>query len=455
MPSITGTQDNDNLTGTLEDDIIYGLGGDDIINDLDGNDVVDGGDGNDIFNDGAGTDTFRGGAGFDIFRLAGANTLVDGGLNFGAIEINGYGPPAASGYPPSSFKRGSDGLVFVIQNQGNQTITNITRYQTLRYFNDGGIASTYHLLDTKDDMSSDGDSDLIYLSRSSGELGYGHWDNNNTFVTTAIEQMDFTNWVVQGVGYIVISGDSTFPVLPDSNFIIKNELSGEFRMSAYTPSEIDVTKYYQFVPIGITDVNLDIVTMADTNGDLIDEIVWRDRRDGTIFVNKVGNLNQQVSFGSLGVYWNAPEAGDFDNDGDEDILLRNDQTGQVYIYYMQDGLKSGSSAVATFGADWNIAGTGDFNDDHFTDIALRNDVTGQLYLALMDGNGGYTGSNLGNVDLDWAIKKVGDYNGDGTGDLMWRNGTTNQVYLWAMQDGHQAVTGSAPYGYLAADQVIV
>jgi FG-GAP-like repeat len=122
---------------------------------------------------------------------------------------------------------------------------------------------------------------------------------------------------------------------------------------------------------------------------------------------------------------------------------------------MENGSVSGGINVGTFGTNWAVQGIGDFNNDGRSDIALKNTTTGQFYLLLMDAAGSYTGSNLGIIGTDWNIAKTGDYNADGTDDILWRNANTNQIYMWAMQDGHQAATGSAPYGFLTADQIIV
>jgi serralysin len=457
MADIVGTPGPDTLTGTTGNDTINGLGGNDTISDGDGVDIVDGGDGDDRIIDGPGMDTLRGGAGFDTFELSDANTLIDGGLNYGRVTINLlFAGASFRSAPPSSFRRGPNGVVSVTQNAGNQTLYNITTYETIRETTVGGAYTTNHLLDVKDDIGSDGDSDLLYFSRTAGELGYGSLFAANTLVTNVIENMDFTNWVVQGVGYVRISGSSDFRVQPDPDFIIKNVVTGEFFCNFY--SQRAFPDRYSFNSFGVTDINLDVATMADTNGDLVDEIIWRDRRDGTVTISKIDSNYQQISsssFGALGTQWQVAGASDFDNDGDEDILLRNDQNGHVYIYYMQEGAKSGSASVNVFGANWIVQGVGDFNNDNIADIALKNTTTGQFYLLLMDAAGSYTGSNLGIIGTDWNIAKTGDYNGDGTDDLLWRNANTNQIYMWAMQDGHQAATGSEPYGFLTADQIII
>lgn len=73
MPTINGTDGNDNLTGTDDDDVIDGMGGDD---------VIDGGLGADTLRGGAGNDTIR----FSAVRFSSpaptAIGLIDGGAGY-------------------------------------------------------------------------------------------------------------------------------------------------------------------------------------------------------------------------------------------------------------------------------------------------------------------------------------------------------------------------------------
>lgn len=64
-PSITGSENDDNLEGTPGDDVIMALGGNDKVFSGDGNDVICGGPGDDYLNDGIGDDQVDGGEGTD------------------------------------------------------------------------------------------------------------------------------------------------------------------------------------------------------------------------------------------------------------------------------------------------------------------------------------------------------------------------------------------------------
>jgi hypothetical protein len=80
--------------------------------------------------------------------------------------------------------------------------------------------------------------------------------------------------------------------------------------------------------------------------------------------------------------------------------------------------------------DCQIEGTGDFNGDGNDDILWRNDL-GNVVDLLGNANGSFTGNvnfNL-NPGLDWHIEGTGDFNGDGYDDILWRsdNGTVTDL----------------------------
>ncbi len=64
-----------------------------------------------------------------------------------------------------------------------------------------------------------------------------------------------------------------------------------------------------------------------------------------------------------GVNWTALGTGDFNNDGFPDILLQQNQTGQVAVWEMNDNTLVASAAIATPGVNWKPVTTGDINAD--------------------------------------------------------------------------------------------
>ncbi len=71
---------------------------------------------------------------------------------------------------------------------------------------------------------------------------------------------------------------------------------------------------------------------------------------------------------------------------------------------------------------WTIIGTGDFNGDGETDILWRN-ANGDVAIWLMNGTQVISAVDLGNVPASLTIAETGDFNGDGKTDILWRGPT--------------------------------
>ncbi len=121
--------------------------------------------------------------------------------------------------------------------------------------------------------------------------------------------------------------------------------------------------------------------------------------------------------------------GDFNHDGDAEILWRNTSTGQVSIWEMNgNALIGGGPVSANPGPAWQAIGTGDFNDDGLCDILFQNTSTGQVSVWEMNGNsisgGGPISANPG---TSWPA--IGT--GGGGSDILFQN-ASGQISIWQM-----------------------
>jgi hypothetical protein len=136
---------------------------------------------------------------------------------------------------------------------------------------------------------------------------------------------------------------------------------------------------------------------------------------------------------------------DFNADSRADILLRNTNTGENYLYPMNGtAIAAGEGYIRTVAAPWTLAGIGDFDGNGTADLLWRNTTTGENYVYFMNGTSIASEGYIRTVPLAWSVAGVADLDGDGRADILLRNTTTGENYLYPM-DGF---TIKANEGYI-------
>jgi len=180
---------------------------------------------------------------------------------------------------------------------------------------------------------------------------------------------------------------------------------------------------------GGVEIRLQSIARNDFNGDGRSDILLRN--DNGAVSNWLGTANggwfdNAVNGGSSApVSWHMAGTGDFNGDGRSDVLWRNDN-GAISNWLSTasggwtDNYANGGTSAPT---SWQIVGTGDFNGDGRDDMVLRND-NGAITNWLATPNGGWFDNYLvagTSAPTSWKIAATGDFNGDGRDDLLLRN----------------------------------
>jgi len=112
-------------------------------------------------------------------------------------------------------------------------------------------------------------------------------------------------------------------------------------------------------------------------------------------------------------------------------------------------ISSGNLAVQLDNS-WSIAGIGDFNGDGNADILWRNTTTGSQVVWLMNSSqiigSGTVVNNVGQpvpLGSNWNVVEIGDFTGDGKSDIMWRDSNTGQMVEWAL-NGATIISSGLP-----------
>jgi hypothetical protein len=182
----------------------------------------------------------------------------------------------------------------------------------------------------------------------------------------------------------------------------------------------------------------DIGGVGDFNSDGRNDIIYR-HPSGNIGVWTMNDTTESTWYyinnhGS----WDIRGVADFNGDGKDDILYRHPGNGNIGLWYMNGTaetswtlVKNPSGAAANHGLQWDIGGVGDFNNDGQNDILYRHS-SGNIGVWYMNGASETTWHLIGNHGPSWYVKGVADYNNDGHVDILYRNSGNGNVGVWLM-----------------------
>ena len=190
---------------------------------------------------------------------------------------------------------------------------------------------------------------------------------------------------------------------------------------------------------------------GDFDADGQTDVMWWHPSDGAVsiwFLNGVtvtrnADLNWRVP-DSTG--WSLHGTGDFNRDGRTDVVWWHAEKGEVSLWLL-NGTTVAQNPILGWGAKrsdgWDLAGTGDFNRDGNSDLLWYNSVTREVNTWLLSGS-----NIIGNPTVDqlqWGTRQLvgtGDYNGDGHTDLLWLDRASATAETWLLAGTH--FLGSLP-----------
>ena len=230
------------------------------------------------------------------------------------------------------------------------------------------------------DFDGDGKTDVLWRNTSTGE-NYLYLMNGTSiagegYIVTVADQ----NWQVAGAGDF--NGDGRDDIL------WRNVSTGENYVFPMNGLAIGAGEGYLR-----TVANLDwkIAGIGDVDGDGRADIVWRNSATGENYLFPILGLMVKPTEGYVrtvaNLDWKIAGIGDSNGDGKADLLWRNASTGENYIFPMVGNEILGSEGYlrSVTNLAWEVAQIGDFDGDGKSDILWRNTDTGENYVYLMDG----------------------------------------------------------------------
>jgi hypothetical protein len=172
-----------------------------------------------------------------------------------------------------------------------------------------------------------------------------------------------------------------------------------------------------------------IVGVGDFDGDGNPDVLWQntDGTPGIWFLNGT-KVVQMVGLSNPGSSWKIVGVGDFNGDGKSDILWQATD-GTPGMWLMSGATPISEVGFPNPGTFWKIVAAGDFNGDGKSDI-LWQGADGTPGIWLMNGTTPIVEAGLSSPGSGWKIVAVGDFNSDGSSDIVFQyNDGTPMIWL--------------------------
>jgi ELWxxDGT repeat protein len=320
-----------------------------------------------------------------------------------------------------------------------------------------GVTST-----ASDDLDGNSVSNVL-LRNASGS--FADWTMSGPAVTASTLLTSGGNavtlssaWSVDGVADLNGDGEADVLLRNSNGTFVDWTMNGSQIASsqAITAQGATVTLGSDWSVAGLGDFN------GDGDADMLLHNANGTFADWTMNGSQVTSSQAITSQGApltLGSAWSVAGIGDFDGDGKANVLLHN--SNGTFADWTMNGSQIASSqtitsqdATLTLSSAWSVAGIGDFNGDGLADVLLRNS-SGTFADWTMNGSQVESAKLLTRngspvtLDPSWSIAALGDFNGDGKSDILLRN-TSGAFAEWTMNGS--AITAVA--GVTAGGQAV-
>ncbi|MET4069905.1 hypothetical protein ABID58_004709 [Bradyrhizobium sp. S3.2.6] len=398
-------------------------------------DNATGGSGNDTIIGNAIANVLKGGAGNDIIAGGAGNDTIIGGAGIDTAVYSG----SEANYL-ISYDENAQTYTIVDERPGSPDGTDTVSGAEYFQFSDGTFATSAtasgakHASATGFDFNGDQNTDLLLVN--SGTLGVAEWLMNGVAVAASPQ----VGTMASGFHYAAYGdfnddGRSDLLMVNDtSHDVVVWEMDGAQILANQTIGTINAADGWQYSGTGDFDGDGQtdlLLTNSTTNG----VAIWTMNGTQVTASPQIGTIN-------AGAGWSFGGTGDFNGDGKTDLLMLNSTTHGVAIWEMNGAQVTAPPQIGTINvaAGWSFAGTGDFNGDGKTDLLLLNSTTKGVAIWELDGTQVIANPQIGtiNAGAGWAFAGTGDFNGDGKTDLFLLNSTTKGVAIWEL-DGTQVI----------------
>ena len=259
------------------------------------------------------------------------------------------------------------------------------------------------------DLNGDGRADIVMSIVEAGhgaEGATGAWliQEDQTAAWGDLSQRN-AGWEIFGTG-LTTAGKTT------NDVYVK---SADNIVGAWTT---DATgKVAGWETIGEFDAETQVLGLGDFNGDGQTDLLLRNDNGAVGCFFTSGDVTGWNYFQSLGEEWDVVAIGDLNGDGQDDVVLKNNDGGFAGSWLTQSDYTMAWANLDTLTDGFSIVGCGDFNGDGTDDVLLQK---GSYFGAWIVENGSVS-SWMGIGELgDVSVEQIGDFDADGIDDLRIR-----------------------------------
>ncbi|MCX6303107.1 MAG: FG-GAP-like repeat-containing protein [Bacteroidia bacterium] len=306
-----------------------------------------------------------------------------------------------------------DGISKIYLNNGDNTFTEQT-----------GIAITGESYGSSawGDYDNDGDLDILLTGYSGSEAISKIYRNNGDNIFSGQTDIALTGVYYSSVAWGDYNNDGDLDILLTGLNSMGQSISKIYRNNGDN-------SFSEQSGIALTGVYLGSVAWGDYDNDGDPDILLTGNSSGNIiskiYTNNGNNsFTEQTNISLTGVERSSVAWGDYDNDGDLDILLTGVSIdGSISIIYRNNGDNSFSeqTGIALAGVNWSSVAWGDYDNDGDLDILLTGYTGSEAISKIYCNNGdnsfteqtGIAFAGVENSSIGWC-----DYDSDGDLDIL-------------------------------------